>query len=70
MKTKFYFGRKNQRVNYGLYKHVTVSNINDIDKPLSRWYRANIIKGEFSGWAYANTLPKDMKPIRKIDAEK
>jgi hypothetical protein len=66
MKTEYYFGRLNRRLNYRLYKRER--SIYSQDIPISHWYKANIVRGEFVGWNLCNELPKDMKRVRKSDA--
>lgn len=67
MKTKYYFGRKNRRTNYRLYKEEICKDNNDCS--LSYFFVLKIIKGNVSGWNQCGELPKDMKPIRKENAE-
>ena len=62
---EYFFGRKNQRTNYKLYKKVYKDN------PVHKftWWTAGIIKGKLTCWHYCNMLPEDMRNATIDEAE-
>jgi len=68
MNTKYYFGRKNSRTNYRLYKKETVTFGPD-NTNLARWYKADIERDKFRGWNFCIEIPKDIKPTEKQQAD-
>jgi hypothetical protein len=68
MKTQFYFGRKNSRTNYSLYKK-EIDNFEKENVKIARWYKADIEKDKFKGWNFCIEIPKDIKPVRKQNAD-
>jgi hypothetical protein len=56
---KYYFGRKNNRLNYRLYKRIP-----DFENSYI-WYKYD---PKNDRWNTCHQIPKDMKPIRKKNA--
>jgi hypothetical protein len=54
--TKYYFGRKNNRTTYRLYKQEN-----------GEWFRCGFKSHKFSGWNQCHMLPKDIKEASNED---